>query len=290
PPPAAPRTAAAARPAPPPAPARRRPRAGRPARPRPRRAAETAGTSSMARPAKHPLRDAALAQHANQARGHHGHSGGLGIFGHMSHSTNHPTAPRAPRHPFLLLPLLLLAAAAGHAQPAGTTTDPALKTALAAAQRGQLGQAQAGSLPGDPRWPWLEATRLSPDLDAAADALRERWLAALARRQDWSGLLADRRPQTDAGLRCARLNALQALGRTDAGWTTEAQALWRTGKSMPDACDPVFATLASRGGLDDALRWERFDLALAESDPAVMRAAASGLPAAARALAEDYAA
>jgi len=203
---------------------------------------------------------------------------------------------------------LLLAAHTGAAQtPSTTAADAAFKSALADARRGALSNQQLDALRSDPRAPWLEVARFSRDMDradavavraflqrhdgqAAADTLRPLWLAALARRKDWTALLADWRPTTNTGLRCARLDALQSLGRADAGWNGEAQAIWRSGKALPDACDPVFAALAARGGLDDALRWERIDLAAAEQQPAVMRAAARGLPTAAQALATDYAA
>ena len=66
--------------------------------------------------------------------------------------------------------------------------------------------------------------------------------------------------------------------------------MWRSGKSLPDECDPVFAALAASGGLGDALRWERIELAAAEWEPGVMRAAARGLSADQLALASDYAA
>ncbi|WP_372017828.1 lytic transglycosylase domain-containing protein [Pseudoxanthomonas sp. 10H] len=203
---------------------------------------------------------------------------------------------------------MLVAARPASAQAAAAATnDVAMRAAIAAARAGQLAPAQADALRGDPRWPWLEYARLSRDLDradpaqvraflkrhdgqAAAAALRPLWLASLSRREQWSDFLADWSASDDAGLRCARLNALQALGRADAGWNGEAQALWRSGKSLPDACDATFASLAARGALDDRLRWERFDLAVAEGEPGVMRTAARGLPADALALASDYAA
>jgi soluble lytic murein transglycosylase len=79
----------------------------------------------------------------------------------------------------------------------------------------------------------------------------------------------------NTALRCAELNARQALGVTDAAWTADAQALWRSsGKSLPDQCDAPMAILASKGGLEPALRWERIEKAAAEGQPAVMRAAA----------------
>ncbi|WP_246194122.1 transglycosylase SLT domain-containing protein [Pseudoxanthomonas jiangsuensis] len=229
----------------------------------------------------------------------------------MSRAFTIPSSQRRLRLPQAMLPglliCLLLAALPAVAAPAGAENDAAMKAALAAARGGQLAPGQVEALRADPRLPWLEFARLSRDLDradagqvraflqrydgqAAAASLRSLWLAALSRRKDWSALLADWRPQDDAGLLCARLDALQSLGRAGPDWNAQAQALWRQGKSLPDACDPVFAALAARGALDEALRWERFDLAVAEGDAAVMRTAARGLPAAAQALAADYAA
>ena len=106
-----------------------------------------------------------------------------------------------------------------------------------------------------------------------AEAFRQVWLPALARRQDWPDFLAAWSPSVqDTSLRCVALNARQALGQVDAGWTADAQAIWRSsGKSLPGECDAVFAILAARGGLPPALRWERIDKAAGEWQPAVMR-------------------
>jgi len=71
----------------------------------------------------------------------------------------------------------------------------------------------------------------------------------------------------------------------------DAQALWgSTAKAFPSSCDAPFAILASKGGLSDAMRWERIDKAAAEWDAATMRNAARGLPADQLTLANDYAA
>src|SRR5690606_11763017 len=222
-----------------------------------------------------------------------------------------PTSPR-PRHhaPYRLarwLALLAFVSCAVQAQALpDASADAAVRSAIEAAQRGQPFAASA-ALRADPRWPWIEYARIARDLDRAdpaevraflqrydgqrvATTLRPQWLASLARRRQWADLLADWRPVDDTALRCARLHAQHELGRHGPDWNSEAQALWRNGESLPDACDPVFAALDRRGGLDAALRWERFDLAVEAGQAGVMRAVARGLRDSARTLAEDYAA
>lgn len=212
------------------------------------------------------------------------------------------------RTPLLSAIIGLLAAglsAACHAQN-DTATLVQARAALDAAERGiepdnplPAGHALAG---------WVEYAGLRKRIDtlppasgqaflnryrgqAAADTFRDQWLAALAKREDWPAFRAAWSDSVKStALRCAELNARQALGATDGDWTTDAQALWRgTGKSLPDDCDAPMAILAARGGLPPALRWERIEKAAAEWQPAVMRSAARGLPAEEFALANDYA-
>ena len=186
---------------------------------------------------------------------------------------------------------------------------PQIQAALQAAESGRLDASQySPSLAAHPLYGWVEFAALKRDIDtlsnaraqaflkryegqAVADAFRGVWLPALSRRQDWPTLRAVWKPTSNVGLQCAELNARQALGKADAQWTLDAQKIWTsTGKSLPDSCDPVFALLGANGGLTPALRWERIDKAAAEQQPAVMRGAARGLPAADAALANDYAA
>ena len=51
----------------------------------------------------------------------------------------------------------------------------------------------------------------------------------------------------------------------------------------------MFAVLARQGGLGDALRWERIDLAVEAGQSGVIRAIARGLPADQQAQANAYA-
>lgn len=198
--------------------------------------------------------------------------------------------------------------------PAADPQLPRVRAALEAAERPGFDAGQYADLGRHPLYGWIEYANLRRNIDtvnngqaadflarrgkeASGDAFREIWLAATARREDWPSFLAAWTPRSVAGkersvaLRCAELNARQALGRVDETWNREAQAIWRSGgKSLPDGCDAPFALLAARGGLGPELRWERIEAAAAEWQPAVMRAAARGLPADQLALANDYAA
>lgn len=184
-----------------------------------------------------------------------------------------------------------------------------VRAAFSAAELGKLTPAQSSALADHPLAGWVEYAALRRDIDtlpaqraqaflakyrgqAVAGAFRELWLAALSRREDWRTFRSAWDPSIDdVALRCAELDARQATGATDAKWIGDAQAIWRsTGKSLPSTCDAAFAVLASKGGLPPELRWERIEKAANEWEPAVMRSAARGLPAAEAALANDYAA
>lgn len=210
---------------------------------------------------------------------------------------------------------IVLAAACGLLPPCAAQAQnldaqrPQVQAALQAAESGRFDASRyPSSLTAHPLYGWVEFAALKRDIDtlstaqaqsflkryegqAVADAFRGVWLPALSRRQDWPTLRAAWKPTSNVGLQCAELNARQALGKADAQWTLDAQKIWTsTGKPLPDSCDPVFALLGANGGLTPALRWERIDKAAAEQQPAVMRSAARGLPAADAALANDYAA
>ncbi|KAF1712118.1 lytic murein transglycosylase [Pseudoxanthomonas kalamensis DSM 18571] len=185
---------------------------------------------------------------------------------------------------------------------------PQIENALRAAERGDYRAQDFPAVASHPLNGWVEFADLSRNVNtlsrargeaflkryagqAVAERFRDHWLAALARRQEWPAFLAAWQPNDDAGLRCAWLNARQATGHLDDAWTADAQAVWTSsGKSLPNACDPVFALLASRGGLGPELRWQRIDLAAEAGQTGVMRHIARDLRSADEALANDYAA
>ncbi|RNF82931.1 lytic transglycosylase domain-containing protein [Montanilutibacter psychrotolerans] len=190
---------------------------------------------------------------------------------------------------------------------------PRVRLALDAAERGDYDAAQYADIVRHPLQGWVEYAALRHNIDAVpasqaqaflsryagqpvAAVFRDAWLAALARREDWTTFATAWQAPAEAssanlGLRCAELTARQVLGRADARWTSDVQAIWRgNGQSLPDGCDAPIAVLAAQGGLTPELRWERFDRAAQALQPAVMRSVARGLPSADQALAEDYAA
>ena len=187
--------------------------------------------------------------------------------------------------------------------------DGSLRSAFEAAGRGQLTDASRSAHANHPLAGWLEYTALRAGLDSlavergsnflaryrgqsVAVAFRNQWLAELAKRQAWPAFLAAWDGGIDSpGLRCSQLSARHALGRTDAQWVQDAQALWRSsGKSLPDTCDAPFAQLAAQGALTPVLRWERIGLAADDAQAGVIRVIARGLPASDAALANQYAA
>src|SRR5690606_20432568 len=199
----------------------------------------------------------------------------------------------------------VLAVGAAHAQQ--SPADTAIADAISAAERGQ--PVDAARFANHPLYGWLEYASLRRGIDslppeqaqsflqrhqgeAVAETFRSVWLAALSRRKEWPAFLAACSPSIhDVALRCAELQAREATGRGDARWASDAQAIWASsGKPLPDSCDPVFASRAAKGGVTPELRWARIEKAATEWQPAVMRAAARGLPADQFALANDYAA
>ena len=190
--------------------------------------------------------------------------------------------------------------------------DPQLlrvQAAIEAAERGDFDSTQYGDLARHPLYAWIEYASLRRNIEevgearaqsflsryegqAAANAFREIWIAQASRREDWPVFLAAWRPALGKNLelRCAELRARQALGRDDAQWTADVQALWRDAdKPLSSKCETLFDALAAKGTLTAELRWERFDKAAAAGQPVAMRYAARGLPAEDAALANEYA-
>jgi soluble lytic murein transglycosylase len=116
---------------------------------------------------------------------------------------------------------------------------------------------------------------------APGERLRLNWLKQLAREgrwQDYVDAYVDNGSETRA---CLYRRGLIATGRTDAAFDG-LDALYLTGASLPDACDPLFAAWSRSGRLSADWVWQRVDLALARGNTGVARFQSQYLPAAQR--------
>ena len=202
--------------------------------------------------------------------------------------------------------LVLVAAVAGPAHADLRDRRPEIRAAFDAAEAGRLDLTQASAYRDHPLFPWLQATVLRRNLDAAnpsqvqailardgdqpaARWLREAWLGNRIKNKDWAGFRQAYRGSEDKTLRCNDLFARLDAGATDARWIADAQALWLTGSSLADACDGPFARLAAMGKLDDSQRWQRIDLAIPDGQSGLLRSIARGMAASDAALVTSYA-
>ena len=203
--------------------------------------------------------------------------------------------------------VLLCLAAAPSAVARDTPRLRELHAAFDAADAGSLDLVQAARYARDPLYPWLQAAIVRRQLPTADPAtvhpvlkalgetapgrwLRPAWLTELARREDWTAFSADYRSSDDPAMRCNDLRArLQDGDDETPTWRAAATSVWLSGESLPAACDLVIARLSAIGVLDSTLRWQRIRLAIVAGQSGVLRAAASGLPVGAAALANAYA-
>jgi soluble lytic murein transglycosylase len=103
--------------------------------------------------------------------------------------------------------------------------------------------------------------------DAAAapvsDMLRAKWLRRLAARGEWTEFLRDYRPiENDTELACMRLERLLRSSEQQAALMQEVSMLWRTGKRLSPACEPVFAAWRAAGHMTADEVWTRIRLAM----------------------------
>ena len=186
-----------------------------------------------------------------------------------------------------------------------------IQAALSASERDELMPQDRNSLVEHPLFSWLEVLSFKKRLNAktitasdqkdieallqrynsmaAGDWLRNSYLNYLSGQKDWNNFSRFYKGSDDADLQCADLNARMVQNRMDDAWVRDAQKIWLNGKSLPNSCDAVFLRLTQSGKLDGNLRWQRVDLAAAQSQTALMRALALALPADEAFLARSYA-
>lgn len=101
----------------------------------------------------------------------------------------------------------------------------------------------------------------------------------LARRQDWSGLLAfSPQPPKPVAARCNYLYARWATGQRQNVWE-ETRAVWLTGRSLPGACDKLFAVWQQAGEQTPLTTLARIRLAMKEGATGLVNYLVKQLPA-----------
>lgn len=156
----------------------------------------------------------------------------------------------------------------------------AYRETLAALDAGRMEEFQRGraALQDYPLAPYLDYYQLSRRLSAVsasemqafqarhgdlpvAAIVHYRWLKVLGARGQWTVLLDNYRPTSDAELNCYHRRGLLAGGRRAEALDGIA-ALWTVGYSQPEACDPLFDAWIDAGGVSGDLAWQRLQLAL----------------------------
>ncbi|MCE2569917.1 transglycosylase SLT domain-containing protein [Motilimonas eburnea] len=103
-----------------------------------------------------------------------------------------------------------------------------------------------------------------------ANTLERQYLSKLAQQQKWRSFLAIQPSEPRSlHLRCHYYNAQLQVGQRELAWQG-AQQLWLNGRSLPNACDPLFAGWKQAGKLSQALIFERMLLAFDAKQPKLM--------------------
>ncbi len=134
------------------------------------------------------------------------------------------------------------------------------------------------SLSDYPLYPYLEYEELSRNIGGntrgikafierysdtpLADRLHNRWLKSLAKRKSWSSYYSnyDSRFDSNQELHCHYLNAALRKGEEQTVFAA-VEEIYLVGKSLPDACDPVFNYFYKNKRIAPAMIWQRFNLA-----------------------------
>lgn len=147
-----------------------------------------------------------------------------------------------------------------------------------------------------PLYPYLEYRSLTQSLGQVSAAevsafiaryptlpparnLKPLFVNELARREDWSGVLAfsPQAPKPVAA-RCNHVYARWATGQRQGVWD-DTKAIWLTGRSLPNTCDKLFDAWAAAGEKTPLAVLERIRLAIIEGNTGMVSYLVKQLPA-----------
>lgn len=92
-----------------------------------------------------------------------------------------------------------------------------------------------------------------------AQALRREWLQKLGKARQWDLFTEQYVKHTGDESDIACHAWMERLAREDREVLAEARALWNSGRTTPDACDPVFQALLATGQVDAERQWVRLN-------------------------------
>lgn len=121
-------------------------------------------------------------------------------------------------------------------------------------------------------------------------ALRQRYLSVLASQSKWKQYLSlsDGLP-LDTKNSCLRLRARLKQGETVANIDDAIASIWNHGRSLPDACDPLFSNWHKSGAMTSLRVLERIESAIKVGNPKLVKyLSRTWLPAADRKWAERW--
>ena len=204
--------------------------------------------------------------------------------------------------------LAVIASTLAFAAPARAATDADFLAAKAAYERGDARRlaSLAPAVRGHVLEPYVDYWQLKLTLDGAdpavvraflvrnaatplAEPLRGDWLKVLGARGQWAIFGQDyvAGPNEDTELRCHAIQ-FRRQSEGDAALAA-AKPLWFTGRSTPDACEPLFGALIAKADLSTDDRRLRVRLASEAGNTRLAQALAASLPGADRIVERDFA-
>ena len=122
-----------------------------------------------------------------------------------------------------------------------------------------------------------------------ADRLRVDWLKTLGKRGQWSTFAANYPPPAGEDVELACYGVQYRRQRDGDVALGDAKPLWFTGQATPEACEPLFVALITKGDLTVEDRRARFRLATEAGNVRVAQAIATDMPPAERITAREFA-
>lgn len=195
---------------------------------------------------------------------------------------------------------LFVSAAALSSKPQSNSLDAqrelflAAEEALQKGQKKQLAQLEK-QLKSYPLYPYLEYQKIKLGLSykdrkavkvflqryqgtPLATQLRKRWLKYLAKHGRWKQYNKYYVADGNVTRQCHHLNALINTGKKHQAFK-QAKDIWLSGKSRPDACDPVLKKWREAGLLTKQLVWQRIELAMGKGQTRLAKYLGRYLPA-----------